>query len=59
MWDVDAFEAINGYPAWARELEDEGDIIRHIERGHLVPINIRSDGAFSIAVRASADEMPT
>jgi hypothetical protein len=59
LWDVATFQAINGYEAWAHELEEDADIERHIRAAHLVPINIRSDGAFCISVRADRRAMPT
>lgn len=58
LWDVETFASIDGYDAWASELEDDQDIIRHVHAGHLVPINIRSDGAYCIAIRTNSDAMP-
>lgn len=58
LWDVAVFEQIDGYEAWARELEEEADLERHIQAGSLVPINIRSDGMFSITIRADPTVMP-
>lgn len=58
LWDVDAFKTIDGYEAWAEELEDDRDIGRHITAGHLVPINIHSDGAFCITLRSDKRVMP-
>ena len=58
LWDVAAFETIDGYESWSRELEEDRDIVRHIGAGCLVPINIRSDGVFCITVRADPTAMP-
>jgi hypothetical protein len=58
LWDVAAFDKVDGYDAWADELEDDADIERHIKAGHFVPIYIHGDGVFCITVRADGQAMP-
>jgi hypothetical protein len=59
LWDELAFSKVNGYDSWARELENDKDITRHIQAGHFVPLNIRSDGAMEIEVRLGAAATPS
>lgn len=51
IWDQAAFAAVNDYDSWASQLLDDSDIVRHITAGHLVPLNIGSDGAMAVEVR--------
>src|SRR5258708_3311363 len=52
LWDRGHFVGVRDYPSWETELLEDVDIERHIVSGHLVPINIGSDGVFVVAVRA-------
>jgi hypothetical protein len=51
VWDRAYFANVRDYATWATELLDDSDIERHIAAGHLVPINISSDGAFAVKLR--------
>jgi hypothetical protein len=59
VWDRAQFRGISDYDTWSKELEDDVDIQRHIKLGHIVPINIQSDGAYSITVRVDPQQMPS
>jgi hypothetical protein len=58
LWDRAYFADVHDYPSWERELLEDADIERHIAEGHFVPINIGSDGAWLITLRADTDQMP-
>jgi hypothetical protein len=58
LWDRAYFSGITDFDTWEPELYQDADIRRHLEAGHLVPINIHSDGAFVFTVRASVNETP-
>jgi hypothetical protein len=58
VWDRVHFAGVRDYPSWERELLDDQDIKRHISAGHVVPVNIQSDGAFVISVRADVGLLP-
>lgn len=52
VWDYANFRNIKDYESWEAELLDDSDIIRHINAGHFVPVNIYTDGCFEFEVRA-------
>jgi hypothetical protein len=54
LWSPASFHRVTDYGTWERELLDDGDIARHVRAGTVVPINIGSDGAFAVRVRASS-----
>jgi hypothetical protein len=58
VWDVDEFSWIKDYNSWSDQLEDESDLRRHIAAGHLVPVNIGSDGTFCLRVVGDEAAMP-
>lgn len=58
LWDHAPFAGVTDYDSWARELLDDADIGRHVAAGHLVPLNIGSDGAMEVEVRAGTAEAP-
>lgn len=58
LWDQAAFAAVTDYDSWERELLNDSDIIRHITAGHLVPLNIGSDGAMEVEVRLGSPAAP-
>jgi hypothetical protein len=58
VWDRHHFTGVVDYPTWEAELLEDEDIERHIAAGHLVPINIRSDGTFVINLRADEGNSP-
>ncbi|MFB6706468.1 hypothetical protein ACFCW6_17365 [Streptomyces sp. NPDC056333] len=51
LWDPQRFTGIVDYDTWNPQLGEDEDVERHIRTGALVPINIRSDGAFGVLVR--------
>ncbi|MFF3415364.1 hypothetical protein ACFYW9_11770 [Streptomyces sp. NPDC002698] len=51
LWDPRRFTGIVDYDTWDPQLGEDEDVERHIRIGALVPINIRSDGAFGVLVR--------
>jgi hypothetical protein len=58
VWDRSHFLEVHDYQTWEHELLEEAELLRHIAEGHLVPININSDGAFTITVRADPGQIP-
>ena len=58
LWDRAHFAGVVDYGTWEQQLLDNVDIERHIASGHLVPINIHSDGAFAFTVRIDPSETP-
>jgi len=54
LWDQATFAGVSDYDSWGRELLNDSDIERHIAAGHLVPLNIGSDGAMEVEVRIGA-----
>ncbi|HEY7222817.1 MAG TPA: hypothetical protein VH561_04275 [Micromonosporaceae bacterium] len=58
IWDPAAFTHIDGYEMRKTELLEDEDIVRHIDAGRLVPINIGGDGAWRIRIRLG-DDHPT
>ena len=55
VWDAQPFAGISDYDSWERELCEDADILRHLEAGHLVPLNL-GDGAFAVEVRHASPE---
>jgi len=56
--DQTPFAAVTDYDSWARELLEDRDIGRHIAAGHLVPLNIGSDGPMEVEVRVGTAAAP-
>ena len=54
LWNPSHFTDVTDYETWESALLEDDDIIRRIEAGELVPINIGSDGAFQFLVRVGA-----
>jgi hypothetical protein len=50
VWDPRPFAGISDYDSWEKELCEDADLLRHLEAGHLVPLNL-DDGAFAVEVR--------
>jgi hypothetical protein len=59
IWDREQFRGVSDYETWSQELEEDPDIARHIALGHVVPINIHSDGAWAIKLRIDPDQTPS
>jgi hypothetical protein len=53
IWSPAAFANVDAYDSWARELEEDADIRRHILAGDFVPINIGTDLVAEIEVRVN------
>ncbi|HEV2886276.1 MAG TPA: hypothetical protein VGX49_05140 [Jatrophihabitans sp.] len=51
LWDAAAFSGVNDYDSWSEQLEEEADIQRHLEAGHIVPLNILQDMTAGFVVR--------
>ena len=58
LWDPQAFAGVMDFGSWESELVEDEDVLRHVLAGALVPINIRSDGAFGILVRVGGSGAP-
>lgn len=58
LWDPSAFADVQDYKSWEARLLEDKDIVRHIEAGSFVPINVGSDGAFEIEVRVGTGARP-
>lgn len=58
LWDPQRFTGIVDYDTWDAQLGEDEDVERHIRAGALAPINIRSDGAFGVAVRIGGVDRP-
>ena len=58
LWDPQSFTGIVDYDTWDLQLGEDEDVQRHIRAGSLVPVNIRSDGAFGVLVRIGAPDRP-
>lgn len=56
LWDYHSFAMIKDYDSWEKELCEDADIRRHISAGHFVPLNLLSDGAFSVALRKGSPD---
>ena len=51
LWDYSAYQHIKNYDAWEPEFVEDEDILRNIKNATYVPINIQSDGAYSVEVK--------
>ncbi|MFF2778572.1 DUF6386 family protein [Streptomyces sp. NPDC058052] len=58
LWDPRRFEAVVDDDTWEDELLDDEDIVRHVQEGSLVPLNVGGDGAFSVLVRSGTAAAP-
>jgi hypothetical protein len=58
LWDPQCFLDIVDYETWDVQLGEDEVVERHIRAGVLVPINIRSDGAFGVLVRVGGAAQP-
>ncbi len=53
LWCAAAFDGVNGYADWEERVNDRlGDAV---ERGELVPLGIRADGAFGVRLVVAPD----
>jgi hypothetical protein len=51
VWEDNYFLNIIDYDSWEKELLEDSDILNKVKLGHLVPININSDGVFEFEIR--------
>ncbi len=51
LWNPTRFAGIVDCNTWERELRAEDDLLRHVRRGDLVPINLGFDSTFGFTVR--------
>ena len=58
LWAPEPFAGVTDHETWAAELSGDDDLTRHIAAGHLVPLNVGSDGAYGVAVRAGSVPEP-
>lgn len=58
LWDRKHFAKIVDFPTWESQLLEDADLVRLVGLGHLVPINIHGDGAFTFAVRTDPAGTP-
>jgi hypothetical protein len=59
LWNPARFAGITDYETWENALLEDDDITQRIRAGELVPVNIRSDGAFQFLVRiGTASQAP-
>lgn len=56
MWDANSFAGITDYDTWEAQLCEDEDIVRHIEAGKFVPLNMKCDGAFAVDIRQANPE---
>jgi hypothetical protein len=59
LWEPGHFQQITDYLSWESELCEDEDILRHIQEGAFVPLNIQADGAFECEVRVGNVERPS
>jgi hypothetical protein len=55
VWQPERFAAVTSLDDWEDEVADNASLVRHIEEGAFVPINIGADGAFRVAVRGGQE----
>ncbi|MDQ0762388.1 hypothetical protein [Streptomyces canus] len=58
LWDPQSFTDIVDHDTWDLQLGEDEGVERHIRTGSLVPVNIRSDGAFGVLVRVGGLDRP-
>ncbi|MFH8610549.1 hypothetical protein ACH4D5_24015 [Streptomyces sp. NPDC018029] len=58
LWDPQRFEKVVDYDTWEDELLEDEDIVRHIQAGALVPLNVGADGSFAVLVRSGTAAAP-
>ncbi|MDX2563276.1 hypothetical protein PV371_26960 [Streptomyces sp. TX20-6-3] len=58
LWDPERFEAVVDDDSWEDELLEDEDIVRHIQAGALVPLNVGGDGVFGVLVRSGTSAAP-
>lgn len=51
IWQPEYFAGVTSLDEWEDEVSEDAALLRHIEAGVFVPINIGGDGAFQFTVR--------
>ena len=51
VWQPEHFAGVNSLDEWEDEVSEDAALLRHIEAGAFVPINIGGGGAYQFAVR--------
>jgi hypothetical protein len=51
LWNPKCFATIVDYDTWEDALLDDQDLLRHVQHGDLVPINLGGDGTWGLTVR--------
>jgi hypothetical protein len=54
LWQPERFIGVTSLDAWENEVSEDAALLRHIEAGAFVPINIGADGAFQFTVRGGS-----
>ncbi|WP_018348253.1 hypothetical protein [Longispora albida] len=57
LWQPEAFAGVNE-DSWEDELAEDEALVRHIEAGTFVPLNVGGDGAFQAIIRIGTDLVP-
>lgn len=52
VWQPEHFSAVTDFDVWEDEVAEDVALVRHIDAGALVPLNVGGDGAFQVVVRA-------
>lgn len=58
LWNPSRFTDIVDFETWEDALCEDEDILRYVRAGALVPVYIRSDGAFQFLVRVGTASQP-
>jgi hypothetical protein len=54
LWQPEHFAHVTDLDTWEDEVAEDAALIRHMERGAFVPLNVGGDGAFQITVRGGS-----
>ena len=56
IWDYDSFKHIHDYDSWDKELCEDEDIARNIDKHAFIPLNL-GDGAFEVEIRTGCNNL--
>lgn len=51
LWQPERFAGVDELDTWEDEVADDAALVRHIEAGAFVPLNVGGDGSFQAIVR--------
>jgi hypothetical protein len=54
LWQPEHFAHVTDLDSWEDEVAEDSALIRHMESGAFVPLNVGGDGAFQITVRGGS-----